>query len=202
MFHFVSLNFTGQTHSKKVRLGAMLNTANEASFFENCLVETGLVDGRFQRITLAEVRASAERQTALKRALRDIQTGADAVLARGKPAEDTLGLSLQEWEYRWSAWVASRKAAFYSRAALFLLGEAEFLPFFLNTLKTSHNIVFICATSDLLQHASGYILNGPEEDLPAARLADWWEQNFALGKVTLQPAARMQTGASSYYAGH
>src|SRR4051794_32180984 len=99
----------------------MLNTPSEAFFFENCLVESGLVDGRFQRIALAEVKTNSSQRKALKKALRDIQTGADAILARGKPAEDTLGLSAQEWEYRWSAWVASRKAAFYARAALLML---------------------------------------------------------------------------------
>lgn len=165
----------------------MLNTPSEDLFFENCLVESGLVDGRFQRIALAEVKTNPGQRKVVKKALRDIQTGADAVLARGKPAEDTLGLTAQEWEYRWSAWVASRKAAFYTRAALLMLGATEFLPYFLNTLKTTHNIVFQCAASDLLQHATGHLLNGPEEDLSSGELAKWWTAAFESGKVRLKP---------------
>ncbi len=165
----------------------MLNTPDEAFFFENCLVETSLVNGRFQRLSLADMKADPAQRKLLKRALRDVQTGADAVLARGKPAEGTLGFSQHEWEYRWSAWVASRKAAFYARAALLLLGEIELLPYFLNALKTSPNIVFICASSDLLQHATGHFLNGPEEDLAGNELANWWIQHFDNGKVSFKP---------------
>jgi hypothetical protein len=165
----------------------MLNTPGTTFFFENCLVESGLVDGRFQRISLAEVKADAGLRQALIRTLRDILTSADTILARGKPAEETLGLSPQEWEYRWSAWAASRKAAFYARAALLMLGQTELLPYFLNTLKTSHNIVFICATNDLLQYTTGHILNGPEEDLPGRQLAAWWNQKLDSREITFKP---------------
>jgi hypothetical protein len=165
----------------------MLNTPGAAFFFENCLVESGLVDGRFKRISLAEVKADTGQRQALKRALRDIQTGADTILARGKPAEETLGLSPQEWEYRWSAWAASRKAAFYARAALLMLGETELLPYFLHTLKTSPNIVFKSAASDLLQYTTGHILEGPEEDLSGRQLAAWWNQKLDRREITFKP---------------
>lgn len=154
----------------------MLNYPNAQQFFENCLRESGLLDGRSPGLSLNEVRADLVAKKTLVRTLRDIQTGADAVLARGKPAEDTLGLSLAEWERRWSAWAASRKAAFFTRAALLLLGERAQLAYFINTLKTSHNLVFLGASSDVLQHATGHYLNGPEEDLPNAALARRWEQ--------------------------
>ena len=165
----------------------MLNTPNEALFFENCLAECGLSGAeKYQRISLAEVMAEPGRTQSIRRTLRDVLTGADAVLARGKPAEDTLGLSPREWEYRWSAWAASRKAAFYARAGLLLLGEDEYLPYFLNTFKTNHNIVFQCAASDLLQFATGHLLNGPEEDLGARDLAKLWEKAFEAGKISLK----------------
>lgn len=170
---------------KKVRSISMLNTPNEALFFENCLAECGLTGQNFSRLSLASIIADPAQAQALKRTLHDVRTGADAVLARGKPAEDTLGFSPREWEYRWSAWAASRKAAFYARAGLLLLGESENLPYFLNTLKTSHNIVFLCAASDLLQFATGHFLNGPEEELNGPDLAKWWSQNFEAGKIAL-----------------
>ncbi len=165
----------------------MLNTPNEVLFFENCLAQCGLTGQNFRRLSLSDVKADPGQAAALKRTLHDVRTGADAVLARGKPAEDTLGLSPKEWEYRWSAWAASRKAAFYARAGLLLLGESENLPYFLNTLKTSRNIVFQCAASDLLQFATGHFLNGPEEELNAQNLAKWWAQNFEAGKISLKP---------------
>lgn len=166
----------------------MLNTPNETLFFENCLAECGLAahGKNFQRMGLAEIAADPGQVQAVRRTLHDVRTGADAVLARGKPAEDTLGLSPQEWEYRWAAWAASRKAAFYTRAGLLLLGESEHLPYFLNTLKTTHNIVFQCAASDLLQFATGCFLNGPEEDLSGHDLAKWWNQTFESAKVGLK----------------
>jgi hypothetical protein len=165
----------------------MLNTPNEKLFFENCLAECGLSGPNYQRLTLAQVTADPGQTQALKRTLHDVRSGADAVLARGKPAEDTLGLSPQEWERRWSAWAASRKAAFYARAGLLLLGESEHLPYFLTTLKSTHNIVFLCAASDLLQFATGYFLNGLEEDLNGRDLSKWWAQQFEAGKVSLKP---------------
>ena len=165
----------------------MLNTPNETLFFENCLAECGLAGQNFQRLKLSQVTGDPGQTQALKRTLHDVRTGADAVLARGKPAEDTLGLGSREWEQRWSAWAASRKAAFYARAGLLLLGESEHLPYFLHTLKTTHNIVFQCAVSDLLQFATGHILSGPEEDLNGSDLAKWWAQNFEAGKVSLKP---------------
>jgi hypothetical protein len=165
----------------------MLNTPNETLFFENCLAACGLTGQNFRRLSLSDFMADSSQTQALKRTLHDVRTGADAVLARGKPAEDTLGLSSQEWEYRWSAWAASRKAAFYARAGLLLLGEGEHLPYFINTLKTSHNIVFLCAASDLLQFATGRFLNGPEEELNRHDLAKWWTQNFEAGKISLKP---------------
>lgn len=164
----------------------MLNTPNEVLFFENCLAECGLAGQNFQRLSLSGITADPGQMQALKRSLHNIRTGADAVLGRGKPAEDTLGLTLQEWEYRWSAWAASRKAAFYARAGLLLLGENEHLPYFLSTLKTSHNIVFLCAASDLLQFATSHFLNGPEEDLSGPDLAKWWTTNFETGKISLK----------------
>ena len=166
----------------------MLNTPNEILFFDNCLAECGLSGPNFQRISFTEIMADPGRNQAIKRTLHDILTGADAVLERGKPDEDTLGLSPREWEYRWSAWAASRKAAFYARAGLLLLGESEHLPYFLSTLKTSHNIVFQCAASDLLQFATGHFLNGPEEELSGHDLAKWWTRNFEAGKIRLKPA--------------
>lgn len=163
----------------------MLNYPSAERFFENCLVEAGMLDGKLQRLGLKEVRAEAGLRQAVVRALYDIQTGADAVLARGKPAEDTLELTPLEWERRWTAWAASRRASFFSRAALLLLGEREHFSYFIKTLNSSHNIVFLSGANDVLQHTSGRYLNGPEEDLPHAELAKWWEQRAAAGELNI-----------------
>ncbi len=150
----------------------MLNYPNPERFFENCLIEAGLSEVAFK---LNEARNNPAIRNPLTRALLDIQTGADAVLARGKPSEDSLKLTFEEWDRRWTAWAASRKAAFYSRACLLMLGKTECKDYFIKTLRTSHNIVFLGAASDGLQHSSGRYLNGPEEDFTNAQMADLWE---------------------------
>lgn len=153
----------------------MLNYPTAQRFFENCLIESGLVENEFEAPGLEEAKSNPATHRALVKALHDIQSGAEAVLARGKPAEDTLNLPPIEWERRWSAWAASRRAAFFSRAALLLLGEQEYVKYFLNTLRTSYNIVFLGGANDVLQHATGQYLSGPQEDLTNADLAAWWE---------------------------
>ncbi len=163
----------------------MLNYPSAERFFDNCLQEAGAgASGFGPQISLSEVRLNPEKCKAVVKALRDIQTGADAVLARGKPAEDTLGLTFAEWERRWMAWAASRKAAFFSRAALLLLGQAEYFDYFVATLKASHNIVFLGGANDALQHATGCYLSGPEEDLDNADLARWWEEQQSKGLIS------------------
>jgi hypothetical protein len=153
----------------------MLNYPTAERFFENCLVEAGLVEGERQGPSLEEAKSNPAVRRALVKALEDIKSGADVVLAKGKPAEDTLNLPPIEWERRWSAWAASRRAAFFARAALLMLGEKEYFDYFLNVLRTSHNIVFLGGASDVLQHATGYYLSGPQEDFTNAELAKWWE---------------------------
>lgn len=157
----------------------MLNYADKNTFFVNCLVQCGLTDGRLSFLPNLEALQSDEKmRTSLKRSLNDIRVGADAVFARGKPAENTLGISFEEWEQRWTAWSSSRSAAFHSRAALFMLGEQHYLGYMLNILRSSHNAVFLSNASDLLQHASGHYLSGPSEDLTRDQLADYWERRF------------------------
>ncbi|HEX2913644.1 MAG TPA: hypothetical protein VH186_22765 [Chloroflexia bacterium] len=161
----------------------MLNYPSAERFFDNCLLECGLLESKKQHVALAQIKADPAARSALLRTLRDIQTGADAVLARGKPAEDTLNLPANEWEKRWNAWAASRKAAFFSRAAMLMLGEKEFFPYFVQTLSSSFNIVFLGASSDVLQHATKLYLNGPEEDLSNSELARWWQAQEATGNL-------------------
>ncbi len=156
----------------------MLNYPSAERFFENCLIEAGVVSGYSSNLKLAEVEENPAVRQPLVKTLLDIQSGADAILAKGKPAEDTLNLPPKEWERRWSAWVASRRAAFFSRAALLLLGEQAYFGYFLDVLRTSHNIVFVGGASDVLQHATGQYLSGPEEDLSNSELANWWEQRL------------------------
>lgn len=163
----------------------MLNFPNEEKLFEACLVETGVSDGWSRHIGLAEVRADAGKCKTLTKALRDIVSGADAVLARGKPAEDTLGLSMEEWEKRWMAWAGARKAAFFGRAALLLLGEAEHFGYFTGTLRKSQNLVFLTGANDVLQHATGVYLTDAQETLGNPELAAWWDEQFAVGKLKI-----------------
>ena len=156
----------------------MLNYPDVELFFDNCLNEAGIKSDQAAPLSLVAISADLTLFQTLLATLHDLVNGADAVLARGKPAEDTLRLSDQEWEWRWTAWVASRKAAFFGRAALLLLGDTEQQTYFVKTLRTSHNIVFISAANDVLQHATGRYLNGPEEDLPHTQLAVWWESQL------------------------
>ncbi len=155
----------------------MLNYQSADRFFEHCLVEIGLLDGWTQRATLTQFTEDEKARVALIKSLHDIQSGADATYNKGKPNEDAEAAQNQtEWERRWNAWAASRKAAFYSRAALFMLGESQHFDYFVNTLRTSHNIVFQGAASDVLQHVTKQYLNGSDEDLNRTQLADWWEK--------------------------
>jgi hypothetical protein len=163
----------------------MLNFPNEEKLFEACLVETTVTDGWSRHIGLAEVRAAADKRRMVTKALRDIVSGSDAVLARGKPAEDTLTLSMDEWEKRWTAWAAARKAAFFGRAALLLLGESEHIGYFTRTLRASHNLVFLTGANDVLQHATGVYLTEAQEVLGNPELAAWWDEQFAGGKLKI-----------------
>jgi len=159
----------------------MLNHQSADKFFEHCLTECGLIEAWSQNLTLEQFVSNEKGRAELVKTLHDIKTGADAVYSRGKPNEIGADLSMAEWENRWNAWAASRKAAFYSRAALFLLGEMEHFEYFVQVLQNSHNIVFLSASSDVLQHATKRYLIGPEEDLSRNQLADWWEaQAFSL----------------------
>ncbi len=161
----------------------MLNVPGANRFFENCLVECGLLDGKLQRVTLSQFVSDEKARSSLSRTLRDIKAGADKILNQGKPndLENAPNLTFEEWEWRWNAWAASRKAAFYSRAALFLLGEEipTHFSYFTNLLRTSHNIVFVSAANDVLQHATKRYLTGSEEDLGKTQLANWWEQKLS-----------------------
>jgi hypothetical protein len=162
----------------------MLNYQSAAKFFEHCLMVCGLMGEGSQRATLAQFTGDEKANAELIRALHDVQTGADATFGKGKPNENGINLSAEEWERRWSAWAASRKAAFYSRAALFLLGETTHFDYFLETLRTSDNLVFLSATSDVLQHATGCYLNDREEDLTKNQLVEWWEKQRSSLKWT------------------
>lgn len=154
----------------------MLNYQSVDRFFEHCLMECGLTDGWSQHLTLSQFTGDEKARTSLIKTLQDIRVGADLTYRKGKPNESSPELDMDQWEKRWSAWAASRKAAFYSRAALFLLGDQGNFKYFLEVLRTSHNIVFLSAASDVLQHATGRYLNGYEEDLSKGQLADWWEK--------------------------
>ncbi len=160
----------------------MLNVPGPDRFFENCLVECGLVDGKIQRVTLGQFSTEDKARAGLCRTLKSIMLGADKILAQGKPndLENAKTLPFEEWERRWKGWAASRKAAFYSRAALFMLGQdfTQNFNYFLNILRNSHNILFIGAANDVIQHATGLYLNGPPEDFERKQLAGWWENNF------------------------
>jgi hypothetical protein len=158
----------------------MLNYQSADRFFEHCLVECGLLDGWSQHATLSQFKEDEKACAALIKTLQDVRLGADLTFRKGKPNESGAGLDFEEWERRWSAWAASRKAAFYSRAALFLLGDNSYFGYFIDTLRSSHNLVFLGASSDVLQHATGRYLNGPEEDLTKSQLADWWEKHRPL----------------------
>jgi hypothetical protein len=156
----------------------MLNYQSIDKFFERCLVECGLADGWSRHFTLAQFTGDEKAKTGLIKTLHDVQTGADATYSQGKPNESGANLGFDEWERRWNAWAGSRKAAFYSRAALFLLGEKAHFSYFLDILRTSHNLAFLGAANDALQHGTGHYLNGPEEDLTKNQLANWWETQF------------------------
>ncbi len=151
----------------------MLNYQTPAAFFENCIYECGLSEYWPQGLALAGVREDGRGRAEVVRLFEDMRAGADAILAGGKPVEADLDFA--EWSRRWSNWANSRKAAFFSRAALFMLGETSYANYFLDTLRNSHNIVFLGASSDVLQHAIGRYLDGPTEDLSKTQLADWWE---------------------------
>ena len=155
----------------------MLNYPNAERFFDNCLIEAGVSYSWSSNPTLQGIQADPGLRQALLKALRDIQNGADAVLQRGKPAEDTLNLTTQDWEHRWAVWAGSRTAAFFSRAAMLMLGQVEYKPYFIQTLHNSHNLVFLGGASDVLQHSSGHYLTGPLEDMTNAQMAEWWENH-------------------------
>lgn len=154
----------------------MLSYQSADKFFEHCLVECGLLDGWSQHVTLAQFKQDDKATSALLKTLQDIRSGADVTFAKGKPNENPGNLSGEEWERHWNAWAASRRAAFYSRASLFLLGDSQYFKYFVETLRTSHNIVFQSGANDVLQHATGHYLNGPEEDLGRLQLAEWWDK--------------------------
>ncbi len=163
----------------------MLNYPSAERFFENCLLEAGLVESWSKPVMLSEIQANPALRREVLKSLRDVMIGADAVLAKGKPAEDTLNLPAKEWERHWSAWASSRRAAFFARSALLMLRQPEYFDYFLDILRTSHNIVFLSGASDVLQHASGHYLSGPEEDLSNGALASWWEKQQVKAKGRL-----------------
>jgi hypothetical protein len=156
---------------------AMLNYQSADSFFEHCLEQCGLTAASWQsgRVpTLAQLQADQSQRAELMARLQDIKQGADAVFAKGRPAEDTLELDLTEWERRWVAWTAARTAAFHSRAALFLLGERAEFDYLVGILRSSQNLVFLSGASDALQHGTGHYLSGPNEELTRQQLAEYW----------------------------
>ena len=151
----------------------MLNYQTPDAFFENSLLECGVHEYLTQSLSLKQVKQDSQMQKELIRILQDIREGADAVYNKGKPVE--AGLDFEEWSKKWSAWASARKAAFFCRAALYILGDRSLSGYFLETLRNSHNIVFLGASSDVLQHATGHYLEGPEEDLTKQPLVDLWE---------------------------
>ncbi|MEI6043838.1 MAG: hypothetical protein WCS37_05545 [Chloroflexota bacterium] len=160
----------------------MLNYQSADKIFEHCLTVCGLINEKSLRATLAELAKYNLVSALVIKALHDLQTGADATYSKGKPNENGVNLSAEEWERRWNAWVASRKVAFYSRAALFLLAETDYFDYFLEILRTSDNLVFLSAASDVLQHATGCYLDEREEDLTKSQLVQWWEKQRPLLK--------------------
>jgi hypothetical protein len=161
----------------------MLNFADKNVFFENCLVQCGITDGRLHTFpNLETIQDNPKLLVSLVRTLEDVRAGADALFEKGKPAENTLGLDMVEWERRWAAWSAARSAAFHSRAALFMLGQRHYLDYFLQIIRRSQNAVFLSGTSDLLQHSSGHYLSGTNEYLSHDPLATYW-QKFYLSPV-------------------
>ena len=100
----------------------MLIYPNPDKFFDNCLEQCGLSDSLHRAaLSLQNVHQDEALQRELARTLYDIMTGADTILKRGKPSGQTLEFS--EWERHFQAWASSRVAAFYTRAALLMLGE-------------------------------------------------------------------------------
>lgn len=157
----------------------MLSFADKNVFFENCLVQCGLTDGRLQVVpSLTNIQNDERLRINLLRLLEDIRAGADAVYEKGKPAENSLGLDLTEWERRWQAWSAARSAAFHSRAALFMLGQKQHLDYFLQIIRKSQNAVFLSGATDLMQHAVGHYLSGTNEELTRDALADYWQKFY------------------------
>ena len=153
----------------------MLNYQTPDAFFEHCLSECGLKTLLPTQLTLNEVRSNRQTYQEVLHTLQDLRKGADTIFERGKPSDKNL--SVEVWTQRWTDWSNARKAAFFSRAALFVLGDQSYAEYFVNTLRASYNIVFLGASSDALQHATGQYLEGPDEDLTQDKLADWW-QNF------------------------
>jgi hypothetical protein len=150
----------------------MLAYSNPEKFFNNCLEKSGL-DGQVLP-TIAQIKADAELQKVVVRTLNDLRNGADAIFVRGKPSGEVADFA--EWESHWTNWTASRSAAFYSRAALLMLGQKEYFGYFINTLKDSDNLEFLSCASDVLQHASGHYLFGENEELTRFQLSDYWQQ--------------------------
>ncbi|NWJ44426.1 MAG: hypothetical protein HXX08_00965 [Chloroflexi bacterium] len=153
----------------------MLVYSSPDRFFENCLEQCALRDSWQRKApTLSEAKVAESLYRTLVRALNDLRSGADTVYARGKPSGEID--DSDAWERKWQAWASARATAFYSRAALVLLGEKGYLAYFLEILRTSDNLAFLGASNDLLQHSSGYYLSGAEEDLTRSQLADFWQQ--------------------------
>lgn len=151
----------------------MLNYQTPDAFFGNCLYECRLIFNDPYTFTLAGVRQNSQLFSQLVRSLRDVRDGADAIYSKGKPSDE--GLDYEEWSRLWSKWATARRAAFFSRAALYILNAENYFDYFLDTLRNSHNIVFLGASSDVLQHANAHYLDGPNEDLSRNALAEWWE---------------------------
>jgi|GEM_PF-1974620 len=153
----------------------MLNHLNPAAFFENCLQQCALLTAEGQPLpTLSQLKADEKLRALMLRTLTDIKIGSDAIFAKGKPSDNIA--DYVEWERHWSAWASSRTAAFHSRAALLMLGDKGHFDYFLSVLRTSHNLAFLSASSDVLQHATGHYLTGPTEELSKAHLADYWQK--------------------------
>ncbi len=150
----------------------MLAYSNLEKFFNNCLEKSGLNGQALP--TLEQVRDNADLQKEVVCSLNDLRSGADTIFARGKPAGEVAAFA--EWESRWNTWTAARSAAFYSRAALLMLGQKEYFDYFLKTLKISDNLEFLSCASDVLQHATGHYLSGKNEELTKLQLADYWQQ--------------------------
>lgn len=152
----------------------MLNYQTPDALFNYCLYECGLADFANSSLKIEDLLQDSSARAQFVRTLEDMRSGAEAVYKKGKPSEKEL--EYDEWLRQWQAWSSARKVAFYSRAALLLLGDTSHVSFFLETLAKSHNIVFLVVSRDLLQHLAGQYTQEPLEELSADEIHAWWEK--------------------------